>query len=240
MALHELSKFPSFVALDGHKVVDTFIQEALAVYETLTVKPDCVRTREQWDNPANTNPLLQALEVDGNSHWIVSQNNSDWLNYPLMYYDKVVGTTPNLLCPTIISFLKQVGSIRIAGFSLFKPNGHIPPHTDSTGLSQDSLACHVCLVGKGELSLENGTVICQQPKKVYIFDSEYTHSVKNTGDDVRIILYMDFVYSKHVNEPMVLSYHTPKNPQKEERAIWNWSRQLVSTLQSYISVLPLD
>lgn len=225
MALFNLQLFPKFSALVDNPMVDRFIEEAIRVYRELPVNPGCVRSRDQWDNPIQTNPLLDDIKKDSNGYWIIAQDNPDWLNYPLMYFDAPVGGKADELCPTIMQFLKSLGNVRIAGFSLFKPGGFIPPHTDSTGLTNNSLACHVCLTGTGELTLKE-EVVHQSPKRVYIFDSEILHSVRNTGEDTRIILYIDFVYSKHVREPMKVSFHTACKKQRPNPTWYSWFRSI--------------
>lgn len=231
MTLYNLERFPKFSHLFHNPIVATFTQEALKVYTELPINYECIRSREQWDNPDQTNPLLEGIKQSQNGYWIIAQNNPDWLNYPLMYFDTPVGGKADELCPTIMEYLKSIKNVRIAGFSLFKKNGCIPPHTDSTGRSNDALACHVCLVGTGELTLQD-EIVEQTSGKIYVFDSEIIHSVRNTGDDIRIILYIDFVYSQHVCEPMQATVRTNSKKKSSPDPIWfRWVQSMLQYMR---------
>lgn len=227
-AIYDVHLFPSFAKLQNHPNVSKFIEEAILVRDTLPINSNCIRLRNEWDDIASTSNLLTRIRETDNSHWIISQHRSDWLNYPLMYYDNEIGKTPNKLCPTIMQFLRETKNIRIAGFSLMKPGGVLEPHTDSTGRSKDSLACHVCLTGQGELVVD-GHVIPQVPHNVFIFDSEFTHSARNTGTEDRIIFFIDFIYSKHVNAPMnvILKRATKKQIKTRNITFLQYLRELL-------------
>jgi hypothetical protein len=190
--IYNISNFPAFLNLD----IDTFIIEAKKVYDSININNTIFRDRSEWDNPNTIQNLKDIIKEDNNSSWIVTHYNKNWLNYPLMYYDEALGGKAEELCPTILSFLKKIKHIRIAGLSLLKKGGVIKPHCDSTGITNDSLACHICLTGTGILTIKD-TTIRQEPYKVFIFDSEHEHSACNSSEEDRIILYIDFVYSKH-------------------------------------------
>lgn len=204
MIVYDVHNFPALSKLVDSTLLDTFIEEANKVHSQLPINANINRKREQWDNASETMPLLNTIIENNNSSWIVCQNNERWLNYPLMYYDKVVPGMSEQLCPNILSFLKSLKHVRIAGLSLLKQGAIIPPHTDSTGRTNDSLACHICLTGTGNLYLQ-GDTIQQYPKHVFAFDSEYEHSAQCTSREDRIILFIDFQFSKHA---ISVTFHT--------------------------------
>lgn len=195
-----LDHFPKLASLVNSPLLDKFIQEAEACYHTLPVNKALVRERKEWDDPNDFRHFLDKVENTHNCSWIVAQHNSDWMNFPLMYFDKVIEGRSQELCPTIVHFLKSLGGVRIAGLSMLKAGGCIPLHTDSTGLGNDALACHVGLTGYGELTIKDDVQV-QKPKQIFIFNSEMPHSAFNNTDQDRIVLYIDFVFSRHILKP---------------------------------------
>jgi len=193
--IYSINDFPSISYLNS-TLMDEFIKEANDVFNVITTDNTIVRKRNEWDNINTVTNLKDAIRYNNNSKWIVAQYNKDWLNYPLIYYDESFGGMADELCPSILKYLKKCKNIRIAGLSLLKKGGIIDPHIDTTGRSKDALACHIGLIGKGLLNV-NDKIIVQEPKKIIIFDSEHKHSAKNPYNEDRIILYIDFIYSKH-------------------------------------------
>lgn len=195
LTLYNIEDFPAFNNLSKH-LINTFIEEAILVNKVIDKKNTIYRRKTEWDDKDSVITLREIINNNNNTSWITAQYNSDWLNYPLIYYDESLGGKAEELCPNILNYLKTIKNIRIAGLSLLKKKGIITPHSDSTGLSNNSLACHICLTGNGILTVDNIN-ISQEPYKVFIFDSEITHSAINDNEEDRIILYIDFIFSKH-------------------------------------------
>lgn len=196
---YDVELFPALAkALADSTLLDAFVAEAAAVYEKVPVNSAVSRKRDEWDHKASAQGFIDKIRAADNSFWTIAQNNPDWLNFPLVYYDSPMGGKADELCPNMMRFLKELKHVRIAGLSLIKKGGKLDLHSDSTGRTSDALACHVCLIGRGLLTVRDQQLI-QEPKKILIFDAEYPHALVNAGDCDRIVLYIDFVYSKHVD-----------------------------------------
>jgi aspartyl/asparaginyl beta-hydroxylase (cupin superfamily) len=156
-------------------------------------KVSIYREQNEWNNEKG---IKLAQKLHTNKEWVGSWDISKkWFNFPLMYYDNVIGFAETL-CPTTISILKKIGGINIAGFSLLLPNASLQPHTDSTGPTYNSMALNMHLIG------DNSTLYVKQNDSyhtythkngnIVIFNSENEHYADNTGCVNRIILYIDF------------------------------------------------
>lgn len=135
-----------------------------------------------------------------------SKNNSDWLNYGLIYFgDEFSVNTKN--CPNTMKILKEFESeINICGFSWMRGGCVIKPHTDITGLTSNSLELHMGLVipkpkqtCKLVITNLDGEYVGMEEEegKVFVFDATYEHYAYNQSNQDRIILYIDFKMYSH-------------------------------------------
>jgi aspartyl/asparaginyl beta-hydroxylase (cupin superfamily) len=152
---------------------------------------------ETWSKSKEGAELLKKLG-DNNAWLKVSQvcgdDVHDWYNYTVMINNLAFGNAENI-CPNTIKFLKTLGTINLAGFSLMTPRGKIPPHTDCTGPTYQSMACNLNLTGTDSdlFVLENNKMLKHHHKKgvCVFFNSENTHWVENNSDEQRVILYLE-------------------------------------------------
>lgn len=156
---------------------------------------DFKRDKDDWSEMNNPDLFLDKLGE--NEAWFYSWDTSDkidgrdnWLNYHLIFYDQIVGNA-DIICPFTINLLKNIKGIRIAGFSKLKAHSKLYPHTDSTGLSTNSLAYHLGLTGHAQFYMNN-EMKEHAPGKMIIADTNNEHYVINESEDDRIILYIDF------------------------------------------------
>lgn len=154
------------------------------------------RKNEEWSNSNNGEEFVKKINMT--EGWIYSWNNNNkmntqWLNFGLMYNNKNLEANSKI-CPKTCEILKNIKGINVAGFSLMTPNSKIEPHTDSTGINNNSIGIHFGLIipDKNKCILTvNNTQILEEEDKIFGFDSNYTHSAVNNSDKDRIILYID-------------------------------------------------
>jgi aspartyl/asparaginyl beta-hydroxylase (cupin superfamily) len=156
-------------------------------------KVSIYRKQNEWNNEKG-GQLAEKLHI--NKEWIGTWDFSKkWFNFPLIYYDNIIGFAESL-CPTTISILKKIGGINIAGFSLLLPNTSLQPHTDSTGPTYNSMALNMHLIGeKSSLYVKNNGSYHNYTHKngsIVIFNPENQHYADNMSCINRIILYIDF------------------------------------------------
>ena len=156
------------------------------------------RKRNEWNNEEGA---MFLDKMNNNIEWVGSWDPSKkWFNFPLMYYNKVIGSAETI-CPNTIKILKQIGDINIAGFSLLLPTASLIRHTDTTGPNYDSMALNYFLVGdKSNLYVKFNkkyNTYTHERGKLVIFNSENEHYADNMGTENRIILYVDFKCTWH-------------------------------------------
>lgn len=130
-----------------------------------------------------------------NDEWIYGwTNNDDWLNYLIIYKQNFMNYINDETIKQIFDPIKDC--INICGFSLLKPNGIIPPHNDpETTFNKGRLAYHFNIFGDNSKININNKIMTQNPKTSLIFDSGFTHSVKNSSSE-RLLIYIDFNINK--------------------------------------------
>lgn len=160
------------------------------------------REQQDWFEDEEFKKLV--LLHDKQYGWIYSWQagtddiNKKWINWGLIYDGKPLGKNAKM-CPNTTKLLASIPQIRIAGFSLMKPNSRIEPHTDATGLKFNSLAYHLGLdiPSKGDASLIIGDLKIKEGNgKAFLFDATNEHYAYNNSDSDRIILYMDISLEK--------------------------------------------
>lgn len=186
---------------DLHFYYEDIAREASQLSKVSTFKRD----RNEWSEMDD--PISFLRKLGKNDSWFHSWDTSDkpdgrdnWLNYHIIFYDKVVGNPA--VCPLTINLLKNIKGIRIAGFSKLKAGTRLYPHSDTTGLSTNSLAYHLGLTGHAKFYM-GGKLMKHAPGKMIIADTNNEHYVINDSDEDRIILYIDF----DINN---LDIYTPK------------------------------
>ena len=178
-----IQQFPGFRLLQDHW--EDIRDEAVAIEGVLNL----ARKQNEWSE-AGSNFVEQVVEAE-NRGWITAWDGEGlWVNYALVYFGQIVPGVTEAWAPRTTALLRQIPGIRVGGFSKLLPHAYIAPHVDSTGPQFNSMAFHLCLTGHASLRIENDWVE-QAPGKVLFFDSTRDHEVKN-GDQIRIILYLDF------------------------------------------------
>lgn len=182
-------------------------QEAKYVLEN-SPKLNISRTHKNWNNSSDFVDTI--IDKYG---WIRAWNTSigdeeenengnyDWLNYGLFFNDGLAFTSNVLHCPQTFNILEKIkDKINIAGFSYMKGNSMINKHTDSTGISTNSLAFHLGLIvpepyDTCQLIVNDGYndyYFTEKPGETVIFDSNHEHYAYNKSSEDRVILYIDF------------------------------------------------
>ncbi len=97
-------------------------------------------------------------------------------------------------CPETWRILQKIPGLKSAMFSIFEPGKHLPPHR---GPYNGVLRFHLGLIVPDQpdrvgIRVENE--VCHwQEGKALIFDDAYEHEAWNHSDEVRVVLFVDFV-----------------------------------------------
>lgn len=130
-----------------------------------------------------------------------NKGNYEWLNFGLLYFgNEFIENVKQ--CPKTFEFVNKIKQhINICGFSWMHGGCILLPHTDETGLINDSLAMHIGLdIPKPNNSCklviknEEGEFIYinEENGKIIVFDATFEHYAYNLTNQDRLILYIDF------------------------------------------------
>ncbi len=98
------------------------------------------------------------------------------------------------LCPETWRILREVPGLKTAMFSIFEPGKYLPPHR---GPYNGVLRLHLGLVvpePRDQLAIRVGDRVCHwEEGRALVFDDAYEHEAWNRTDEVRAVLFVDFV-----------------------------------------------
>eukprot|EP01121_Diplochlamys_sp_Union-15-3_P019771 TRINITY_DN7526_c0_g1_i4.p1 TRINITY_DN7526_c0_g1~~TRINITY_DN7526_c0_g1_i4.p1 ORF type:complete len:400 (-),score=51.78 TRINITY_DN7526_c0_g1_i4:28-1227(-) len=101
------------------------------------------------------------------------------------------------LCPETSKALENVPGMVTAMFSCLQPKTHIKPHTGYYQYSEKILRCHLAIkVPSGCVLKVNGIERTWQEGKCMIFDDTFYHEAWNKSNELRVVLMIDFMYSR--------------------------------------------
>ncbi len=175
-------------------------KEAVQLLRHMRYRNDIIRDTSEKQVLANFSLLDSYLkDNDGWFPHMEKENdpNRDWWAYPIVFNGQPVKGKTKEYLPFTLSCISQLPDrILTVGFSLVKPNGTIPVHTDGTGMSTQSLAFNMGLTGKGILIVDNGDngkyYKYHLPGEMFCFSSDIPHYGKNLSNEDRIILYFSY------------------------------------------------
>jgi beta-hydroxylase len=97
-------------------------------------------------------------------------------------------------CPTTARLVKDIPGMTTAMFSILQPGKHIPPHR---GTFKGVLRYHLGLrIPRDETSCRlrlAGDYLHWRAGESLIFDDTYEHEVWNDSDEIRVVLFVDFL-----------------------------------------------
>jgi beta-hydroxylase len=97
-------------------------------------------------------------------------------------------------CPETMRLIEQIPGMKTAFFSILLPHKHIPEHRGPyKGLLRYHLALKVPSVDRGCGIQVGNDIRYWQEGKSLIFDDTFPHKAWNDTDDIRVILFLDFV-----------------------------------------------
>lgn len=166
---------------------DNYVDIANEIPEFILKDNMYVRNRNDWNNEGG-----KELSKKLKSEWIRGWQTDVWYNFPLLYHGEPIHKAATI-CPKTLAMLKMIPSIKIAGFSLLRPNSTLEPHTDEAGKINNTLAGNLLLTKDTDASVYVGN---QKNKhetgKFIIFDSNIIHYADNNSLKDRVILYIEF------------------------------------------------
>lgn len=120
-------------------------------------------------------------------------SDAKWKVIPLLFYNEV-NTATTLMMPRTTAIINSIPVITTCFFSILHPGKHIPPHR---GPYAGVLRCHLPL--KVPRNSSNCWIRVANEKchwelgKVLIFDDTYEHEALNGTDEIRVVLFIDFL-----------------------------------------------
>lgn len=97
-------------------------------------------------------------------------------------------------CPETAKVIDNIPHINTAMFSILYPHTHIPPHT---GIYNGVLRYHLGLKvpspqGSCRFRVEKETIEWKEGEG-FVFDNRYEHEAWNDADEIRVVLFLDFM-----------------------------------------------
>lgn len=135
---------------------------------------------------------LPAFQDISNEVGYISKDDQ-WKTFMLLGYG--IRSERNLaLCPATARALRHIPDLRTAFFSILEPGKRLPPHR---GPYNGVLRLHLGLIVPEQadhcwIRVEHERRIWQ-PGEALIFDDALEHEVHNDTDEVRVVLFVDFL-----------------------------------------------
>jgi len=151
----------------------------------------------------NRDQIIAELPVNRGSHiqpgWQESiyggrtfTETGSWMSY---YFSQAGKPLPEnqQRCPTLMRVLENIpyNSLGTVSLSALTSNSSIVPHF---GEFNYELRCHLPLLGFSEAQITVGGIEKQYTEEPIIFDDTFQHSVKNQGNETRVVLLFDFFH----------------------------------------------
>ena len=109
-------------------------------------------------------------------------------------------------CPNTMSIIKKIPGIKTAMYSILLPHIHIPAHR---GPYRGLLRLHIPLkipANYQNCKIEvNNQIRCWEGNKCLIFDDGFIHQVWNNTEEIRVVLFIDFL------RPLGFPWHQVNN-----------------------------
>ncbi|MSR13264.1 MAG: aspartyl/asparaginyl beta-hydroxylase domain-containing protein [Gammaproteobacteria bacterium] len=155
----------------------------------LIVDPDGTGTEKQ--NP----DLLKTVAAVGRAGWFDGWGpvKEKWLKFALVFEDERMPFWLEL-CPKTAHVLSAMRGIHLAGLSLFKPGGWLPPHSHPELAAGQFLSFHLGLEMENEFNYLNvdGEFVREEEGRGIVFDGSNLHYAFNFSERDRLILYIEF------------------------------------------------
>jgi len=136
--------------------------------------------------------LPQFSDIDPTQKPLTNYGGVPWYTYMLMAYGNWVENNATR-CPLTSRLIRQDPRITTAMFSIIPGGKEIPPHR---GLFKGVLRYHLGLKtprSEGCYILVGGEKYSWKEGEGVLFDDTFLHEVKNTTDELRIVLFLDVV-----------------------------------------------
>lgn len=174
----------------------------------------------------NKLPNFQDISIDQ----MVITNDDQWKIIPLMAYNETNKITASLM-PLTFSIINSIHDITTCFFSILAPGKHIPLHR---GPYAGVLRCHIpikvpvdnknCFINVG------GQKHIWQKGQGFVFDDSYDHEVYNNTDEIRIVLFIDFLrplpsYLQTLNKNVIKNIQSSDFIKNPKSAYEDWEKR---------------
>jgi beta-hydroxylase len=138
-------------------------------------------------------------------------NENGWDIAPLMIGGTKIEERINKF-PKLFSLINNIKGVTSVSYSLLKPGTHIVPHKGYDDYSQKILRFHMgMIVPKGDIAIRVEKDFMKWAEgKSFIFDDYMVHEAWNFTNENRIVLIIDFLKEKYMNNTMFLDTNFTK------------------------------
>jgi len=135
-------------------------------------------------------------------------NTGSWMSYYLFQAGTPIPENQQR-CPTLMRVLKYIpyNWLGTVSFSALTPTSSIRPHH---GEMNYELRCQLPLLGFRNSQITVGGIEKLYTEEPVIFDDTFQHSVKNQGDETRVVLLFDFFHPDFTPEEVSLAQEALK------------------------------
>ena len=156
------------------------------------LESDCPAIRAELDAVMRRREPIPPFQEISPEQAAITQDDR-WQTFVLYAYGAKAGRNCRA-CPATTAAVERIPGMKTALFSILAAGKHIPPHR---GPYKGLLRCHLGLripgppgavrlrVGEAHTSWREGQAL--------VFDDTFEHEVWNDSDDVRVVLFIDFV-----------------------------------------------
>jgi ornithine lipid ester-linked acyl 2-hydroxylase len=148
--------------------------------------------RRELDNVMETTMEIPSFQDVSRQQKQLTQDNK-WRTFFFCFYGHRRDENCRL-CPRTMELLKTIPNMKTAFFSILSPHKHIPPHR---GPYNGVLRLHLGLrIPKDrthcKIRVDSDFGLWEEGKAL-IFDDSYEHEVWNNTEEIRVVLFVDFV-----------------------------------------------
>ncbi|MEX0851850.1 MAG: aspartyl/asparaginyl beta-hydroxylase domain-containing protein [Bauldia sp.] len=121
-------------------------------------------------------------------------SDRDWKTFVFCGYG-MTSEAAAKVCPETWRILQKIPGLTTAMFSIFEPGKHLPPHRGPyNGVLRFHLGLIVPKAAGDKVAIRVLDRVCHwQEGKALIFDDAYEHEAWNHSEEVRVVLFVDFV-----------------------------------------------
>ncbi len=161
--------------------------------DVLNIFPNSALFKANWQRIRDEALAISSRGLDAkikNDTFFTTIAPEGWTRFYLKWYSKELDPKALKAAPFTCHLIQQCPEVKLAMFSILKPNSHILPHR---GPFRGALRYHLglqCPSKDCQLMIDGQPYQWKDGEHV-MFDDTYMHSVQNDSNETRVILFLD-------------------------------------------------